>query len=116
MHQITQRPFANIDAALDYAIECGVQPRYDTAGVIQAIELQAAGTTPLDPADGFQVEIGSEGYRAWYIHVDRIIVTETTEDDNLYVDVEVPSGVTATLTQGGRGGISVVFPPAPEAA
>lgn len=103
-------PLAAIDAALNQAIECGVNPRYDAYGVVQAIQFQAADVEPLNPSEGFAVEIGAVDHRAWHLHVSHLEVTERDDDGQTYVDVDVPSDVAVTLREDGRGGRIFSFP------
>lgn len=105
---------AAIDAALDAAREAGVLTSvgtaYDVASKLEAEAAEIARNNPGVAVDNVEVEIGVEGYRAWYVSVDAISVTTTHEDDETYFDGHLPeTGATVTLSQGGRGGCSQTF-------
>jgi len=105
---------AAIDAALNAAHEAGVRTTagtaHDVAAKLEAEAAEIASNNPGVAVGETEVEIGTEGYRVWYISVDAISVTTTEEDDTTYFDGHLPeTGVTVTLRQGGRDGITQAF-------
>lgn len=102
-------PLAAIDAALDEAHALGVSIRTDAVGVLDLISDQAASTRPLDPTEGFSVEIGSAGYRAWSISVSQLEISTSVADNEPYTEISVPAGATVELVEDGRGGRRFTF-------
>lgn len=72
------------------------------AGALCSAAEEEAANNPDTVVTSVEIELGAEGYRAWYLSIDSI--TMDVDDEGFHTATLPDAGTTVRLTEGGRGG------------